>query len=87
MTLRCLCDCHAAPDALWRADGVGIDNRIPIDIVEAAIACPLCQNTHAAIFVDPPVPRIEAPTAAEREEAWTEYAKQLENKKWWPNSQ
>ena len=45
---RCLCDCHSAPDALWRADGV--DAR---DALEAAVACDACRHRHCEALLVP----------------------------------
>lgn len=78
MTIRCCCRCHTPHDVeLTQGVPYAVDVRDPL---EAAVACPLCQNAHCpALLAD----RRARPTstAADLEKA----LEQTRGKKWLDN--
>lgn len=85
MRTACMCNCHIAPDD-WKAflyEGVDVTN-----VIEAAIACPSCQNTHTPALLNTALPSesvvpqrgVTVITPEGKQMAWEEYEKEMKKR-------
>lgn len=85
----CLCNCHVPPDDMRAFQHAGVDVR---NVLEAAIACPACQNTHTpalqgkALVNEGPAPvrGVIITTPEGKTMTWAEHEKEMEQRAFRP---